>query len=225
MAITSAAGNKAVATAPTYCAASDVAEILQKPAPSAHAGEGEPSLAAWNNRILAAEDEIDTTCGTSWRPRREYLEYHDWETYADEEYWIQLKLNHAPVLTLSAADGDGLEVRQGGIWTNMLGGGYVQGPNGQFWVQEDSGVLRIRRSIFQLTDQARVRVNYRYGNSQVPQAIKEACALLVAARLSMGDLVATGGRGGEVDRIGLDPRIREWKREAYSILARYQRWS
>lgn len=223
MTVGSLAGNSAVATTPTYCTASDVARVLQKPAPSAHAGEGEPSLADWNATIMGIEDEIDTLTKTSWRARRQLLEFSDWNTDPDEEFWILIALEHRPVLTLSSASGDGLDVRQGGSWVDLLATA-TQGVNGQFWIQEDLGYLRIRRSAFQLTDKARIRISYRYGNSVVPQAIREATALLVASELASGDLISVGGRGGDVDRVGVDPRIRRWERRAYAILSNFQQW-
>lgn len=223
MPVGSLSGNTPVPTVPSYCQVSDVYEVLQKPAPSAHNDEGEPSTAAINRRILAAESEIDRVCNTSWRIRRELLEYHDWKTFTDEEFWIIVALKNRPVRTLDAALGDGLEVRQGGVWVDYLAQ-YTQGPNGQFWVQEPEGFLRIRRGPFEYTDQARVRITYRYGESAVPADIGEACAMLVAARLSSSDLVATGGQGGNMDRLQMDPRVRAWKHDAYAILASYVKW-
>jgi hypothetical protein len=223
MAIGSSVGNSPIATTPTYCQVADVYEVLQKAMPSEHSDEGEPTLSMVKRRILAVENQIDRACNTSWRPRRELLEYHDFQTFFDEEFWILIGLKNKPVLPLSAVDGDALEVRQGGVWVDYLSQ-FTQGPNGQFWIEEPAGFLRLRRGPFEYTDQARVRVSYRYGNVNPPADIAEACAMLVAARLSSGDLVSIGGRGGESDRLAMDPRISQWKRDAYAIMAQYVHW-
>lgn len=223
MAIGSSVGNAPIPAVPTYCQVSDVYEVLQKPQPSAHSGEGEPTIAAVTRRILAVESEIDRACNTSWRARRELLEYHDFKTFFDEEYWILIQLKNKPVLTLDASQGDALEVRQGGVWVDWLAQ-FIQGPNGHFWLEEPEGYLRIRRGPFEYTDQARVRISYRYGNVGVPADIGEACAMLVAAKLASADLVSVGGEGSGVDRVQVDPRVRMWKKDAYAILSSYVRW-
>lgn len=223
VAIGSLTGNTPIPTTPTYTTAAEVARILQKPVPSEHSDEGEPTLTQWNQTILAKEGEVDHWTKTSWRLRRELLEYHDFQTFIDEESWLLVKLRNAPTRTLDAASGDGLEVRQGGTWEDWLAT-KTQGPSGQFWIQEPEGFLRLRRSLFQYTDQARVRISYRYGISAVPAEIGYATALLAAAELSTGDLISLGGRNGEVDRVGVDPRVRRWERTAYAILAGYQKW-
>lgn len=223
MPIGSLTGNSAIPTTPTYCTVREVAVTLGKPVPSAHNDEGEPTLSDWEQHILDTEDEIDKICGTSWRLRRELLEYHDWKTFVDEESWILIKLINSPVRTLSAAEGDALEVRQGGNWEDWLAT-KTQSPAGHFWLQEPAGFLRVRRGLFQLTDQARLRISYRYGESVVPKAIRLATRLLTAAELASGDLISVGGRGGESDRLAMDPRIRRWENRAYSLLSRYQKW-
>ena len=57
--------NLPTATVPTYCQASDVGLVLQKAVPPAQAGEGEATVAYWQDAIMTAEEEVDRTCKQS----------------------------------------------------------------------------------------------------------------------------------------------------------------
>lgn len=222
MAIGSDVGNKPVtATGTTYCTVAQVYTYLQKPEPSAANDEGELTPAKVESLIRDMEGEIDSITGTSWRARQVRLEYHDFTTMRDEEYWVLLELRHKPVKTLSAASGDALEVRDGGSWTDWLAT-KTQGINGEFWIQEPDGFLRLRRGVCERTREARVRLSYRYGEVDVPEEIRQACAKLAAAEIASGDVIGVGGQGGGVDHVQLEPRVRLWRNAAYAILARYQ---
>lgn len=208
-------------TVPSYCVAADVAMVLGVQPPTAHGDEGMPTLAQWNQAILWAEADIDRTCKTAWRVRQAKLEYHNLDVLLSPDHWVAIDLRHSPVKTFSAVAGDALEFWNGGAWEDFLAT-QTEGRAGAYWLQEDLGVLRIRRNPWFLYPDARVRVTYRYGYAAVPADIQQAAALLAAARLGSNRVYAQGGHGGELDAVSIRDRISEWRRDAYSILANYQ---
>lgn len=221
MAIGSSVQDIPVPVVPSYATAADVAFVLGVEAPSAHGDEGVPTLAQWNQALLWAEADIDRTVKTAWRVRQAKLEYKDLDTFLTVDHWLALDLRHSPVLTLSAVAGDALEFWSGSTWEDWLAT-QQEGRANQYWVQEDTGVLRIRRNPWFLYPDARVRVTYRYGYAACPADIQQAAALLAAARLGANRAFAKGGHGGDVDQTSIADNIAVWKREAYAILANYQ---
>jgi hypothetical protein len=225
VAIGSLVSDQPVPTTPSYCTADDVAEVLNIMPPGATSSEGEPTLAQWNNKILRMEEYVDRITRTNFRIRKVLLEYHDWTTWINQEGYYLMQLERAPVRTLDTAAGDILEVWNGGGWEDWLTSGRVEGRNRDYWIEEPSGYLRIRRNAVPITEEARVRISYRSGESAVPADIVHACALMTAAELVMGDRTAVGGPspGGQTDRFSNKEKRAEWLREAYVILANYQR--
>lgn len=221
MAIGSNVQDTPVPTTPSYATAADVAFVLGVEAPSAHGDEGVPTLAQWNQAILWAEADIDRTTKTSWRIRQAKLEYKDLDTFLTVDHWLALDLRHYPVKTLDAASGDALEFWNGGAWEDWLAT-QLEGRANQYWLQEDLGVLRLRRNPWFLYPDARVRVTYRYGYSACPADIQQAAALLAAARLGSNRTYAKGGHGSDVDQVTIAESIGQWRRDAYVILANYQ---
>lgn len=216
-------GDKPVTPAPTltYCTVADVALVLQQPEPSEAAGEGEPTQGQWKTAIRWAEARVDRFTRRSWRPRQVRLEYHGCDSWVDEEAYYAIRLRNAPVKPLASASGDVIEVWNGSAWDDWLTS-HTEGRQNDYWLQEDEGVLRLRRLLTVRSPNARARASYRYGVEDIPEDITEATALLAAIRLGMGDAVMPFGRGGEIDRLGMDPKIRMWYRDAYALVAQYQ---
>lgn len=211
-----------VPVVPSYCTAADVAFVLGVPAPTSSADDGVATLAQWNTAILWAEADIDRTCKTGWRARQAKLEYHNLDTFLSPDHWVALDLRHSPVKTFSSVAGDALEFWNGGAWEDLLST-LTEGRAGGYWLQEDLGVLRIRRNPWFLYPDARVRVTYRYGYAAVPADIQQAAALLAAARLGVNHNFSQAGNGGSgPDGVTLKERVDQWRRDAYAILANYQ---
>lgn len=223
MVIGTSVSNTPVATTPTYCTVADVYRYLREALPGSTADEGDLSQPMVKDLILEKEAEVDRACGTSWRARRVALEYHDYDTWISSGSWLVIQTRHKPVMTLAVASGDGFELWNGSTWEDWLAN-KTQGRASDWWLEEPTGNLYMRRSILLGDRDARVKLSYRYGNSAVPADIKSATAMLVAAELASGDLVSYGGSGTSAGGLGIDPKVRRWERRAYSILASHQHY-
>lgn len=212
-------------SSPTYCTVDDVSRTLMEPVPpSGEDAEGTHTRSDWEAAIIDAEDEVDRSTGTSWRPRRVKLEYQDFDKWPDVQNFMRVDLAHNPVLPLDAASGDALEVWDGGDWEDWLAT-KTEGRNEDYWLKEPRGQLYLRRGIWPTRlDEARVRVSYRYGHSDVPRAIRKATRFLAAADLLTPDAVGQGGNQGDVDQMSIRDKADKWEQQAYQLLARYQRW-
>lgn len=209
-----------VASTPTYCTAADVAAILEKPAPSAHADDGEANLTRYNNAILAQEDVIDRWCRTAFRIRTITDEYPNdgLQGLPDYEGFIQIGLAKTDVRDLNSVSGDKVEVWNGSTFENWLTT-RTQGRAGDFYLVPELGVLKLRTRVIYGDPHDRVRVTYRYGQAQVPHSVKEACALLVAAALTTTAYQSQSGQGQGVDFVPADTRSTRWKAQAQALLA------
>lgn len=210
-------------TTPSYGSVARVARILQKSIPSPDAGEGEPNLQDWIDTLIAAEDSIDQALGTSWRARQRKLEYHPRKTWITKENYYRVRLEHGPIRTLDAVQGDALEVWTGS-WEDWLAT-RTEGRGRDYYLEETGPFLYLRRTYFDLdyANDPALRLTYRYGFSAVPSAVKEAASKLAACSLVTGDQVGTQGNGGSVDRIRVPDKKADWWREAWTALAPYQR--
>lgn len=203
-----------VPTSPTYCTAADVADIRREARYSDHEDRGRPTLTRVNETILWAEDEIDRTTRHAWRQRRVTNEYRDLDGVADVYGFIPVDMRHRAIRTLAAVDGAKVEVRAGSSWEDYLQT-RAQGVGGDFWIQEELGILYIKRRYFAIAKDA-VRLSYDYGESAVPRSIKRAAALLVAAELEIPS-VRPSSDGGNV--LSVRDRAEDWRREARTLLA------
>lgn len=178
---------------PTYCTVDDVAIVLQKPVPSEHTDEGEPSKSDWQKAILWAEGEIDRATNNSWRPRRSGLEFHDFDSLVDKQGFLMVDLDHRSVRPFDSGKGDLFEVWDGDSYEDWLST-KTQGRAEDWWIQEPAGYLYVKRGIFpvRLRD-ARIRVSYRYGQTRVPHDVERATAELAATVLDRGMKLAPGG--------------------------------
>lgn len=205
-----------VPTTPTYCTAADVADVRRETRYSDHEDRGRPTLTRVNELILWAEDECDRTTRHAWRQRRVSNEYRDLDGSADVYGFIMVDMRHRAIRTLAAGDGAKVEVRAGSSWEDYLQT-RTQGVGGDFWIQEELGLLYLKRRYFAITKDA-VRLSYDYGETTVPRSIKRATALLVAAELEIPS-VRPSSDGGDV--LSIRDRADDWRREARTLLATF----
>lgn len=211
-----------MATSPSvaaYTTTQRVAELLQVAEPTDANDEGEPTKASWTRRIVDVEDEIDRLTGQAWRERKVTDEYRHIDAWMDWHGFVPVNLRHHEIRALDTAQGDKVEVRVGSAFVDYLTT-QTQGTTGAFWIQADTGILYLRRRHFPIVRDA-IRMAYRYGEQAVPNAIRRLATLMAGIELAQGDRVAVGGRGGGLDRIGLDAKADQWRREADRILVSY----
>lgn len=169
-----------------YCSPDDIATWFEKIDEFKSRDDSEPTnptLEEVQARILAESDWIDSYTGHAWRERKVTNEYRDFEnTY----YWrsgMPIKLQKRDIRTpLSSDKGDKIEFWQGDDYIDWVSDpSYTEGRNGDYWVNESEGFLYVyRRQIF-FRRHKEIRLSYRYGKDQVPQAVQNACARRVAA--------------------------------------------
>lgn len=206
-------------TTPSYCTAADVAAILQRPAPSEHTGDGEPTLTQWNDVILSWEDHVDRLAKTSWRIRTVTEEYpfDGLAMMPDPEGFIMVPLRRQNVKVLLTASGDKVEVWNGSQFDDWMTS-HTQGRQGDFYLVPERGQLFLRTRVLYGNAQQRVRLTYRYGLTAVPAAVKRATAFLAAADIATGTTMSIGGRGEGIDYVAADPRITRWQDRANILL-------
>lgn len=212
-----------VPTTVSYATVEEVCQELQRPPPSDSADDGGLQRGSITRAILAWEEQIDKWCGQSWRERRVTDEYpidglgnlQDWEGF------VSFGLRHTDVRTLSVASGDKLEVWNGSQFEDYVAS-RTQGRQGDYYMVPEQGIVKIRSRVIFGDARDRVRVTYRYGQTQVPYNVRRACAILVAASLVVGSTSSQAGQGSGVDFVPSDSRSRKWSAEAQALLAPYQ---
>lgn len=118
---------------------------------------------------------------------------------------------------LLLADVDKLEVWTGSSYSDWLDD-KTEGRANDYWMDEEEGVLYLRYHFPYFTKKA-VRMTYRYGESTVPNDIKEAAAMMAAIKvLESDDRSAVMAETGDPTRIVYDNRIRNWQREIDRII-------
>ncbi len=188
----------AVTESPQYCSAVDVAAYLGWTDSAVATPETItryefssstiPSLAEVNDMILAAEDMIDSKTGHAWRERTVTDEIHDYENALytapkeAERDCRGIKLSHRKIRSLTSGT-DEINVWNGSSYTEYVAD-KTEGRNDDFWVDSQKGILYFKDSTPSRVVQS-VKVTYRYGDSSVPDDVRELTALMAARRIMM----------------------------------------
>ena len=143
-----------------------------------------PTASEVDDIIDEVENIIDKHTERSWKENTVTNEHHDYDgAYHDRNgrliYAIHLK--NPNLRTLDSLQGDKLEVWQG-AWKDLLVEG-TQGAamyEGDFWVDYENDIIYLF-SEFPDYGMNMIRVTYRYGETSVPNGIRQAATLLAAA--------------------------------------------
>ena len=186
--------------------------------------------------IAMMEDYVDKYCNTSWRIRKRWedpdmsnqsggYEYHrvvrrTW--FGFTIIGIPIFLKRRKVLPFDPTQGDSLQVFNGTDYEEWLGN-KVEGMNGDFWVNYDSGILYIKRVFaFGRFEGPIVRVRYRYGGGVVPNDIRYATSLLVLCHLiESGDWTILLPEGAN-NIVNATNKVAMWREKAHEILERHR---
>jgi hypothetical protein len=223
------AGVLSVATN-TYCDETDVQAILQKS--TAFSASTNPTTTQIQTWIAAAEDWIDNCTGHAWRERYSATETGE-DTSANYEYYdipeyyigrsykrgagIKIYLKKRKIRQFDSSQGDALELWNGSEYIDYLSD-KIDGRNEDYWLDLNKGILYLRRWIIYYTQQA-LRLKYRYGDTTVPQDIRDAASLYAAARaLSSDDQGMQLPETGDPTRMTYDVRASKWMAQAKAIL-------
>jgi len=186
--------------------------------------------------IAMMEDYVDKYCNTAWRERKRWEDPDMSPDSGGYEYhrvirrsWFGFTMIGNPIFLMrrkvrpfDPTKGDSLQVFNGQEYEEWLGT-KVEGLNGDFWVNYDSGVLYIRRTfVFGRYEGPTIRVRYRYGGGPVPQDIRYATALLVLCHLiESGDWTVLLPEGAN-NIVNATNKVQIWWERAHEILERHR---
>ena len=206
----------------TYATASDVQRILGRSAEFTESTN--PTDTQVEIFISAMEDYIDSICGRAWREVTVTEEYYDKPSNIINiwDYEIRIALAHRKIKTFDTDEGDKLEIWDGNEWIDYVATKTENRGTGDFWVNYTDGFVYIRY-YSQLFNTDCIRITYRYGETTVPNAISEACALLSASMiLSNDDRTQLVMDAGDTTHETHADRISQWKRMAEQLISPYK---
>lgn len=208
-----------------YCDSMDVASYFDKY--DAFDTDTDPSELEVIRRIEAETDWVDSHTGHAWRPRRVENEYISLGGYTGQQtyYWragSPLKLQKRDIrVPFDENEGDKLEVWEGGGWKDWVSDPNKEyGRDGEYWVEQPTGMLYIyRRQIF-FRRHKEIRVTYRYGKDKVPPTIRDVVAMRVAAHFleSQQYRVTTPGNEDAPDATSV---AETWREKAENDIERF----
>lgn len=203
----------------TYCTVDDVEKFLQI---SGRSSSTKPSTQDIIKLILQTERRIDRKTKSSWKFNEVTMEYYDFSDAMVSRYRDnpgrfrfyddrgKIPLRHRNIRKITK-----MEVWDGSNWIDYITT-YTEGRGKDYWVDYTEGVVyfwsrwpwRIRNA---------VRINYQWGENEVPEDIKEACIKCVARQLVTSDDYSVLFPEGS-SNIPLRDKSEIWREDIKSIL-------
>tara|TARA_R110002096_G_scaffold30020_2_gene89982 strand:+ start:85 stop:720 length:636 start_codon:yes stop_codon:yes gene_type:complete len=197
-----------------YASTADIADFLRINITACTS----PSIAQVEKLIKRSEDKIDRRTGHAWRTKTTTEIYNlpllytfGWGTFIALKH-RNIKYKAGADTCLDTAAGDKIEIWNGsnGQWSD-----YVCTP-GSYDIEYIKGEVYLRGFIFSILRQNRVRVTYRFGDTTVPEDIKDAivkltCIDLIRSSIKMDDLEF----GGAIKK---EEAMSMWKEEVDNIV-------
>ncbi len=178
--------------ATTYCTPEDVTSQLRLLFPDgsklSFTEATNPARSTVIDYILQAETFIDRETKDAWKEYQVVEEYHDINLPLAglPSRDVVVSLYNSNIREFDINKGDKIEFWSGRDWVN-----YIEDPqvrDSSWWM--DYGIGQIHFNNFWPwfnTGKNRIRCTYRYGATEVPYDIKEACTKIVAIRLLESD--------------------------------------
>lgn len=197
-----------------YTTTCDVADFLRISITCATS----PSIAQVEKLIKRAEDKIDRRTGHAWRTKST-TEIQDLPLLYSFGWGSMISLKHRNIktkagscTTFDSAQGDKIEVWKGATsgWTDYTN------TAGAYEVEYIKGEVYLRGFIFTILRRNRVRITYRYGETSVPEDIRDAtmkltCIDLIRSSIKMDDLEF----GGAINK---EQAMANWQEEVDKII-------
>lgn len=203
-----------------YCLPEDVAIYFDRF--EEFTAETYPPEDAVRRRIAARSSEIDSYTNHAWRERRQIEEYKNLDGPYRWNSGLAIKLAHRDIRTpLDASKGDKVEFWRGSRYQDFVSDpDFQEGRDEDFWIEESTGFIYIRRRRTFFNRYRELRITYRYGKDKIPAVINDACAKLVAADLMVTDFYryTTPGNEEAPNAESVADRFRE---QAYQSLEPY----
>ncbi len=169
--------------------------------------------------INAKEDEIDQATQHAWRETTVTDELHDFNMLYKLYGGVPVYLNHRKVKEFDHDKGDKIEVWDGNTWDDWVTS-HTTGRANDWWADYEKGIIFIKY-LFPFGVEKKIRVTYRYGESSVPNDIKNACVKLVAYDLVHSDDRSVLFPEGS-SNIPLVNKAENWLKDAEKIIMRHQ---
>jgi len=203
-----------------YCGTADVKRILQNR--FNYSGTSFPTNAQVTATIEDVEDEIDNTTMHAWREKTVSNEFYDLPVeYSRNFYYldpgIPIHLRHREIRDVGTADGDKIEIWDGGTTYTDYVADKTKGRNDDYWIDHEKGIVYLKIFTPFYREKA-ARLTYRYGGSVVPKDIRRAAAMMTAIELIQNDDRSNMLSDVGQSQLGYDPRIAQMQKKVDKIL-------
>jgi len=206
----------------TYTSMKSIARFLQI---DDFSDSTKPSLNTIIDWIFEAEDYIDNQTNHSWRETTITNEYHDIpkRTLGGRERWwtgLPIYLKHRSIRSFDTSKGDKLEIWDGSNYTDWITE-KTEGRANDFWVDYEDGIIYLKNLISWIWKRA-VRVTYRYGETSIPEDIKQLATLLVIKNFLLFEDKSALITEGETQNLPYSGKIENIDKRINEILNRYK---
>ena len=219
-----------------YCTYKDVAAFFGQGV-ARFTEDSLPAKETVEQVISTQEDFIDRYTRCAWRERstRDFQGYYSVEEGGYEYHRLQPRsfygfawigfpvfLKFRPVRPFDPDKGDSVQVFTGQGWEEWLGVRPL-GPNKDWWVNWDDGIIYFRRMFwFSKLQGHTIRVRYRFGYDKPNNDIRYACILLTVAQLiESGDYTVLLPEGAQ-NIIYAKDKVDIYREKAMRILDLYK---
>lgn len=209
---------------PIYAQAQDVCNFLRMKnadgSPFTIGAGTDPTQAYVESLIYSTEDEIDRRTMHTWMaataPRVSDIENHDLPVDYEWSWGTPIHLGHRMIQTIDSTKGDFIQV-----WNGTAYDDYTSGSGSTWNLQQDKGVLYFLGYLFAPIRTNRIRVQYRYGDSVVPQDIwlatlKKVASILIETSLTTNQFTFGTDRG-----VNMSNMLSKWQDDFDDMIARY----
>jgi len=172
--------------------------------------------------IEDVQDEIDQTTQHAWREKKVTDEFYDLPVeYSRNFYYldpgIPIHLRHREIREVGTANGDKIEIWDGGTTYTDYVATKTKGRNDDYWLDREKGIVYLKIFTPFYREKA-TKLTYRYGGSVVPNDIRRAAAMMTAVELIQNDDRSNMLSDTGISQLGYDPRIAQMERKIKKIL-------
>jgi hypothetical protein len=187
-------------------------------------GQTHPTVTEVIEMIREVEDTIDSTTNHAWREKYAYDtgDANDYEMHhLDKEYvylvGIPVFLKHRHIRQQDHTKGDSMQIWNGSEYEEWLTA-RTEGRDKDYWIDYRQGIVHIRTYVYRKRPWG-FQMRYRYGETVVPEEIKQAATYLVCANIARLEdrsfLIPEGS-----SNVPIKDKMDEWEKQAREILNR-----
>lgn len=211
----------------TYCTSAEIAEFLWANDGADFSVSTKPTQVAVEAAINRVETIIDNATKHAYRKVLITNEYHNYliPSFAHRRPfgWVRgrqpdrgVYLSHRAIRSFVSGTNK-IEIWTGSAWVDLAltANGYTEGRDDDYWISYEDGIIFFVDATPAIGKKT-ARVTYDYGESSVPEDIKEWCIKQTAINLLYSDDRSAFVVDG-MDNLSIDPKIRAWKEDIKEI--------